>query len=610
MSANEKITNNFDVRYKHTVNELEETYKKNDLPSTSTLFGEIKNIFIGISGHYGGMIIERNWKALQIQEHLLQDVYSISTVHIADFTRMLNGRTGAGFIALQQELSEMVGGFGSEVGKWLPGGRDRWATSLKARVSAMKDGNSIWVDALTVKGVHGMMMRITKKGDKYDLRFANTGAGIQDNSDFHPKKTDTQTGKVLYQTVALIKDIDKDRLFESFHRFALAAHGELPPASSNVTEIKGQEDVTIINDMYRVLRELGTPVKVAKKNQQYWSREQEGSSCVPSSIWAMAKMVLNRDELHELKMDMRMTKLLEDYKEIKKGSDQDSTQKIIVLDLIQKLKGVYKKNGEKSPEIFDKIEKELCTSLEMIYPEIKIVSPSNTEIKHFTTQMGATEEYALVPVEATWHPRVGTCVTDLQFKKLEMVETYTVTKDPNYPENDIWHGKTVLDSIYLLYFHIAKGDQSKSIIYLKQVMDRFHELETMKTFIEQNSKKKKKLKNEKQLQLHGKKPTIHDLNSELKNKKSVLQKKSSLTIKLLTSLTDQFPLIDCTRSGIAKRAVLAKLNEIIPMKEIKERRNICKDARRAYLNMHVDFYLGKDQPYVRAYESLSEWSPQ
>jgi hypothetical protein len=556
--------------YDHSINQLTLLFKKNVDPNTrafNSFITGVKELSIKALEKMGYTINKiRIAEAFLVQEHIIRNHGFYQDWQIPRFLDFLKPPQSANCERLCKELSNVQATISwLERTILLPEGRRRWAQEVQKNLQTMQPGISMWIN--TNAAGHGMMMHITKTEDSFELRYSNTGFGLH-ITDFHRRKRD-KNGKTVYQTVALIKDINEKLLIEGdfFYKFASALYAE-----------KIGDMNSVIGLMYQTMRELGVPIAMGTETEderRYWSRSQYGTSCSTGCIWAMVKVVLSHCELHQLKTEMRIKVLLSLYTDITEGNDESSACKIMALDLIQKLKGVHKKQGTASPEVFDAIEKELLNDLKMISPEAEILNASKITISTIVTQSDQASEYSLQPLKATYLKlEKKECILAVEFEPIQDKGIYTLIQDPQ--DSDQWIGKTVFDSLYLLYFYIAQGDQIKSSIYLLQAMNRISELED-------------------------------SLN--LPDPSTVLINKAHLTASLLSSLAQQLKSNDNTRSGIAKRAVLAQLAESINshMKIktclIKDTQLLCKED---YMTMHVDFYLPEDHMYVEAYRILSK----
>lgn len=580
-----------------------ETLQKN-----SNLYTTIKKIilFLRDIANLTPRIMLRNYEisseAHRTQEHLTRNPAlggSHLSLQLWPFYQALDGKSGFGFEKLRKELSQM-----KPIG-YLNYDPLVHSQKIQKQLNSLKSGESMWIDAGTAKGHHGMMMRLTRldKDDKifYKMQFANTGGGLPENSDFHQEIPRLNSkDKTKFQTVALINDIPAEKFNEIdfFNRFFFVAHTGIDPSNPDKTDPLNpdnepqtqketndqKESIQIINKMYVIMRELGKPEKLdpsLPENSGYFSRPQIGGSCVPSSMWAMARFVLSKEERQELKLDMRFQSLLHNYEHVKNGWGQMRTAKILALDQIQTLKGKYKKSNIESPDVLSSIEKELLGQLGMQRTEIKISESSRKDISKFLTKT-PDNNYTCKPMRAFFTQKKWSLILDLELKEINIIniKEYKFKKVNNHLE-----GVDLFDDIYLLYYSIANGDHELSYINLQRLM--------------------KNLGN---------------------NSQEIDKNKAEQTAALLMGLGFRLKDVDTTRSGIAKESLLidlaahallladgaanlddmySKYSKDTDPKPIQlDIKSLIKYFEAAYADLKVDFYE-KDNIWVDAHNIMS-----
>lgn len=476
----------------------------------------------------------RSLESYRTQEHLIRGFGSHLTAQSDAFKKHFGKKTGGNFDKLNAELKNgfPANSVATAQRKILPGGEKLWAEAIKSKLKDLEAGQSLWVDATTLKGYHGMIMRLTKnQDDSFDLQYANTGAGMETNPDFHPKQSidlsDPQRAN-NYQLVGLMKSIPADKLMgDFFETFAhISETGKAPKGSSfkEAYESKTNEFIKkadseeenrvefteVINQMYCALRCLGTPEKT--DDARYYSTQQIGNSCVASSMWAMAKVVLTPQEFQETQRDMQIQSLVHHYKQLKEGYDQSTTRKIMVLDLIQVLKKEY------DDPMLGKIEKEIKGELNMLDAEVKISKASNVKIESLIKENQG--KYELPSFDARISTRMPSLVNlnlsaHVAVEETEEGFSYQLEKRPGTEQ---WKGKSMVDKTGLLSFYVANGNHQETKVHLEEI--------------------------------------LKDINNPLLGIKS----SSGLSaVRLLGRLAENFEQFDTTRSGIAKRKCLALL---------------------------------------------------
>ena len=409
-----------------------------------------------------------------------------------------------------------------------------------------------------------MLMRVTKiKDDDFTLQFSNTGAGLDENPDFHPRES---FGSGNYQVTAEIQHITSEKL-----------QGDFFERCSKLMMSNNKNSVdSLIMQIYEEMKTLGSPIKYPVKDSPYWSRQQLGGSCVPSSVWAMAKMVLNKDEIKKLETDMRLKSLIANYKMIKNGWDQSSTAKIMVLDQIQTLKNDFKQKVD----IFDTIEEELLGKLNMSSPEMKIAGnkglPSLIKSK-------SNGEVVLKAKKANLRAAETKLTARLSFENVEPAAAleFKAVQNPEKPSN--YQGKNLCDKYYLLYLAIACGDHKDSTLFLQDAMKCMEEC--VQLFLNKEESK---------------------LQSLLGPKETVLK-----MADLLDDLASQLGKIDKTRSGMAKGFVLAEMAAFI--KTILHEKYVGGSLLINLLNFYQEYgmlkvkaHLPLDNVWVLALERLQK----
>lgn len=525
--------------------DLQKSYAKRVMYACAELCKRVANIYLELFGIKWRFELYMH-EATRSQEHLIPRGANLGKQALA-FQSLIESKKSSGFQQFNHELDTMV--FGN--------------TSTDLRIQTLKNlkqGDSLLMAAnvYSESGGHAMVMRFTRNQDEsFNLEFANTGLGLSTNQDFHPIHPEKSH---LVQTVALLENIPKDKIFESHFLetyFSIASSGKIPNDSclsdadkSKWTEkFEKEKDQMVyanrVDAAYDCMRTLGTPV-VADPNSKAYSRAQIGGSCTASSIWSMGRMILSESELKEAETDSKIKSLLRNYEVIKNGYDQSSTRKILVLDQVQTLMKIY------DHPVLKKIENELLSSLNMKRTELKIARKFRMKILNYLKQKGGDME--LTPMIATFSIQENSLkILPKWAEDPSLLIPYRVRKNENKP--DFYVGRGHSDKCYLLYLAIANGEQEQSEDYLNQVM--------------------------------GSLP-MRTLNNKLRQ-----------TDKILKLLLEGLKKVN-TRSDIAKRYFLALLIKLHDKHAISS--TYLKALERKYLGLEVG--LLKDNIWVKAINQL------
>ena len=108
--------------------------------------------------------------------------------HKDAFLEILKEQRGKNFEQLSQELKKSGRGPVVHAVFPRPGHEKKYAQDMRKQVVDLKNiGDAAWIDASTIAGHHGMMMRVVLTSeDQYTLYYSNTGCGLEEHPDFHP----------------------------------------------------------------------------------------------------------------------------------------------------------------------------------------------------------------------------------------------------------------------------------------------------------------------------------------------------------------------------------------------------------------------------------------
>ncbi len=498
-------------------------------------------------------LMDIKWKqnmhdiALQTQEHIpKRGTRAIRQIPL--FLKALEAYSGPNFDQLKKELSDLHLQLRTYRGKKQ---MENWIKDQIRRIDSMTPGDSIWIDAAKTK--HQMWMRLTKnKDNSFTVHFSNTGCGINKN---HPKEI--EDGKQLFQTVLYIPNVSYEKLknpkfWETFagthvYEEEIKSGGELDT-----------EKLTKIDQTYQSLRQLGNPEKLPlKEHKSFWSRGQLGSSCSPSSIWALSKTILKPEELKILKTDMRLKALLANYKMIKNGWDNSKTVRILVIDQVQKLKRTFKKLTGATPEVLEEIEREQLAKLKIR----RLESPIRCYDK--ITMVKIDDNTIKIPM---YHTVFSFDKSTVPMAIAKLVCKDTISFKCHKTDNRV-QGNTFADRCYLLYLSIATGQLDKIPTYLQDVLEMATSLDINKQEVD-----------------------------------SEVLKKTALLLSLLAKNIREF---DKMRSSIAKQLFLHTLAHCI----YPDHKRIEKSKNRSKIHfdtMNVLLYVGDDNIWINALKKISE----
>lgn len=412
---------------------LESKYIPND--SVSRFLSRCKSLLIKIL-HISS---SRTGEAYRTQEHLIMGGGSRTDIQLSALKKHLATKTGGGFDRVKKEISRGVLGFGDGLlrGAFPLLGEALWAERVKWKIKHLRQGEALWIEVNSP--THAMAIRIEKNhAGHFDLQMANTGLGIESNVDFHPTRGD------LRQVVATLSGISSKDLLGSSFFYKVAMSLEMKGVFSSIKPV---------NALYEVLRSLRTPVAFPK--MQDLGFEQLSGSCTASCLLAMLRASLSPEEFREFELEMQIKALVKHYKALKAGHDQSATRKLMVWDLLQKLKV----DLEPTPPIFNKIEQELKRNLKMNAPELKIAKRSRIALEVFS------KKKKFPPFEAK-----------LSYFSLARTEFMNLTatlrlKRVNSHVNFEVEGGSVDDKLAVLAFYLANGESEKVESQLQRVME-------------------------------------------------------------------------------------------------------------------------------------------
>jgi hypothetical protein len=498
---------------------------------------------------------ERMLEAYRTQEHLIRGTGSWYGVHATYFKETLPKILPDSF--LLNELNNGILKASHLLKRKLPKGDKYWGEKVEKKLIDLEEYESLLIDCTTITGMHSMMMRITKKTlGNFELHFANTGLGIVENQDFHPLVKNFK-GVEVPQIVAHIVKISKDKLLgcDFFRNFARVSEGMAPltclDSPNNTSESDDGEQKggsKIINGMYNMLRSLDGKI-IAESDDRYLGMAQVSNSCAATSLLALFKSAETRRAIKHLNIFLKLESLLYHYKEIKMGSGNSYTRKVMVLDLIQSLKPEF----DREPlRYLCRIETELKEDLEFTYikndnRDIELMVPykNRKNIEDYIKTEG--EELQLSGFNVKLKQRLDYLgekhIATSLYTKLKIKNNKNVSFNVEKVKEGEYKGKELSDKIGVLCFHIANSNYELSQISLLDFCEKFNEGELSST--------------------------KHNHEISIKNYE---------TFKIISSLSIQWK-CDHTRSGIAKQHCLNTIAANFLIKKILKIDCPCLDIK-------------------------------
>lgn len=307
---------------------------------------------------------------LSMSQENLSDRGSLAYIQKNLFINLIKNKHSDNFDSLREELKNMRTLQGKIIISKFPRGKKLLANQIYHQFESLGKGESMWIDLSSYPGEHAMMGRIECNQDgKYVFQMSNTGAGIDVYPEMHKKQY--KNGKIYYQTVLEWGPFDKNVIKKEFFADLMNAtlDGKNPKNidSKDLKEREGKfgEDLLPINAVYESVFKAFKDVEPNSPgiDTPYWSRAQQGPSCVPNSIWSLCRVCLTKDEYKEMRTDIRIRNLERNYKQLISGNDRSTHTKIKCLDQIQKLIASAQKDLIGVPKNFQNIAEDLEESI-------------------------------------------------------------------------------------------------------------------------------------------------------------------------------------------------------------------------------------------------------
>lgn len=421
-------------------------------------------------------------RQLLTQEHLEYDIGSQTSDFIPDLSKHLKNypNPSEGCKKLMNLLEQMD----AHPTAFYQRQSDRlgWINSTHEDIHQLKEGESYLLDCSSSVSEHAMLMEITKVNDRFTINFYNTGAGIDENI-FHPSITkDNQ--KQEYQVCAVIEGVRASKISHRFIRDLFRVIDKGPRDESQQAESESGafgETLSIISCIYEKLSELGPPTDLSKdydQNRGLFRKEQLGSSCSASVLWALAHSKLTPDELSYLKQNMLWSYLIRGYEEFKSGINYTTANKILLLEQISKLNGSYEKRKEKPPEVLNQIRKELQSDT-----KAATYIKKNKKMQNILNRMAVKKEKLLkLPLISVDKKRFSSKKEQVHFK----IGRISENDINNYSFSINTKGEVSpmdLESrIYLTHLYVILGDEQKAEMQVKRLISELNNVKNRSEF--------------------------------------------------------------------------------------------------------------------------------
>lgn len=220
---------------------------------------------------------------------------------------------------------------------------------IKQKISSLKVGEAISLPCDTTD--HSMMLEVIRCSDKegsssFKVRLHNTGDGIEW---YHYRKI--ERGVLKYQTAFDIDNVSLSSLCAPHSDFFNRIFSNSLTVKSLYTEI---------------LPSLEGVVAPPHTDRRLWSHGQFGGSCSASSVKALIRSHLKAKEYKEFSIIARTELALSSYQKIIHGCGNNTTQKIVTLEMIHRLNQSLHKQGITLPKPLKKIRNHLVQLIHKI----------------------------------------------------------------------------------------------------------------------------------------------------------------------------------------------------------------------------------------------------
>lgn len=453
--------------------------------SNPTLLDKIERIFNKIFTFIFGTTNLTRARSLDIyrtQEHLFYGIGSSTGSHYQSFLNSIKNckDLSVNFAKLDTEISDLntkhLDSLYEEITSTTS--EEKWVKNTQDDLRNLLPGQSTWIHAGTPG--HSMMMRIEKsENETFNLYFANTGGGIQQNPDFHPPKEGTDD----FRLVAMIEKIPESTLLKGEFLKNFIHTLNTRKNSEAALQTTPKIDDNDINAVYRELRTLlkGETTLNTHIDPRHFSHEQTSGSCEANCILAMIRSELSSEELKLLETHMQVNALAKHYNLLKSNADRSSTRKIMALDLIESLKNNPLVKND-LPTLLA-MESDIKNSLKMSDPELKISKSSSVKIEDFLEKKdnGVFEMTSFTPlISYKKNPEKSRLDKNESHKSTNLKAYLGMTSlDEGIKYHLVknsegrWSGVDFSDKLALVCFYVANGDHANTEHSMVELLEEF-----------------------------------------------------------------------------------------------------------------------------------------
>ncbi len=202
----------------------------------------------------------------------------------------------------------------------------RSAKTIKNDIRNLEVGHSLAICSNSQP--HAMILFITCTGidgngkKKYRVVQHNQGQGIEN---YHYQKTESHGGKKRYQTGLEIADVSEENLCS-----------KEAPFISRLLRCKYFGSTKKLYE--EILPLLKGKILPPSKDDRLWGHGQLGGSCTALCLLSLIRSQLPKDAYKEFRDLARVEVLLKSYRQIKRGWGNNTTQKMIALEVIKNMK--------------------------------------------------------------------------------------------------------------------------------------------------------------------------------------------------------------------------------------------------------------------------------
>jgi hypothetical protein len=328
--------------YKKITNNIKQLLKDSDLVCTAAQYGaeHLTN------GKLAGNNLERS---------------------LSDVKKATRDKEGGNYVKLNECVSYALKSTNLKINK------------IKVDLQNLKPGQSLALRAGygALFSSHATILYFERKENgRFLVRHLNTGDGVE----LHHYTIDNK--RLKYKIAMEMDDVDEKNLCDSPFINQIFALQKIFPTNS-------------VNKLYKTLNLLKSKAKILDINdRKLLAHPQTGGSCAVRATLALAHSLLDRDELRQLKTELKLKYLQKTYKYYKKTGGIDRTNIIVMLEIIQSLRKTSIKLYMPFPEELDQMEKTLHA--DMLTRRQKTLLPHLKKLRLKNLEEGLSEIYNLM----------------------------------------------------------------------------------------------------------------------------------------------------------------------------------------------------------------------